>query len=104
MYFTFPQILEAGAIPIFEAILNLDKPEEQALTARVLWTLTFDDDVATHVKSTKTLLDRLEMLSKSSDKAVKNNVKGLLYNIERISKKEKKGITHIDFMIYWQSS
>ncbi|XP_052084603.1 uncharacterized protein LOC127721834 [Mytilus californianus] len=88
------KILEAGALPLFEAILNLDKPEVQALTARVLWTMTFDDDVATHVKSSKTLLARLEMLSKSSDKAVKNNVTGLLYNIERISKKEKKDITN----------
>ncbi|CAG2257469.1 unnamed protein product [Mytilus edulis] len=87
------KILEAGALPLFEAILNLDKPEEQALTARVLWTMTFDDDVATELKSSSNLLDRLEMLSKSSDKAVKNNVKGLLYNIERISKKEKKDIT-----------
>lgn len=100
MYCTFWQILEAGALPIFEAILNLDKPEEQALTARVLWTMTFDDDVATHVKSSKTLLDRLQMLSKSSDKTVKNNVKGLLYNIERISKKGKKGITLIDCIFY----
>ncbi|VDH92168.1 Hypothetical predicted protein [Mytilus galloprovincialis] len=84
-------ILEAGALSTFETILNLDKPDEQALTARVLWTMTFDDDVATELKSSNNLLDRLEVLSKSPDKAVKNNVKGLLYNIERISKKEKKG-------------
>ncbi|XP_076081662.1 uncharacterized protein LOC143052499 [Mytilus galloprovincialis] len=87
------KILEAGALSTFETILNLDKPEEQALTARVLWTMTFDDDVATELKSSNNLLDRLEVLSKSQDKAVKNNVKGLLYNIERISKKEKKDIT-----------
>ncbi|XP_076081658.1 uncharacterized protein LOC143052497 isoform X1 [Mytilus galloprovincialis] len=77
------KILEAGALPIFQTILDLDKPEEQALTARVLWTMTFDDDVAKEVKSSKALLDKLEILSKSSDKAVRSNVKGLLYNIEQ---------------------
>ncbi|XP_063436299.1 uncharacterized protein LOC134717735 [Mytilus trossulus] len=77
------KILEAGALPLFEAILNLDKPEEQALTARVLWTMTFDDDVATAVKSTKTLLARLQMLSKSSDKAVQNNEKGIQIWIDK---------------------
>lgn len=86
------QILEAGALPIFQTILDLDKPEEQALTARVLWTMTFDDDVAKEVKSSKALLDKLEILSKSSDKAVRSNVKGLLYNIEQRCKKKVKGI------------
>ncbi|XP_063437363.1 uncharacterized protein LOC134718645 isoform X2 [Mytilus trossulus] len=84
------KILEAGALPIFQTILDLDKPEEQALTARILWTMTFDDDVAKEVKSSKALLDKLEILSKSSDKAVRSNIKGLLYNIEQRCKKEFK--------------
>ncbi|XP_052084596.1 uncharacterized protein LOC127721827 isoform X2 [Mytilus californianus] len=82
------KILEAGALPIFQTILDLDKPEEQALTARVLWTMTFDDDVAKEVKSSKALLDKLQILSKSSDKAVRSNVKGLLYNLDHRSKKK----------------
>ncbi|CAC5419666.1 unnamed protein product [Mytilus coruscus] len=84
------KILEAGALPIFQTIFNLDKPEEQTLTARVLWTMTFDDDVAKEVKASKALLDKLEILSKSSDKAVRSNVKGLLYNIDHRCKKKVK--------------
>ena len=86
MYF---QILDEGALPMFLEVLKLELLEEQALTSRILWTMSFDGYVAKEIKSNKILMEKLQSLSQSGDKAVNMNVRGLLYTLNNLDTKSK---------------
>ena len=83
------QILDEGALPIFLEVLKLELLEEQALTSRILWTMSFDGYVAKEIKSNKELMEKLQSLSQSGDKAVNMNVRGLLYTLNNLDTKSK---------------
>ena len=73
------QIVDAGALPIFLDMLKGDHVEEQAITARALWTLSFDKDVCQQIIEFPEMMERLEALRSSGDKEVAKNVNGALF-------------------------
>ena len=75
----FLQIVDAGALPIFLDMLKGDHVEEQAITARALWTLSFDKDVCQQIIEFPEMMERLETLRSSGDKEVAKNVNGALF-------------------------
>ena len=75
----FLQIVDAGALPIFLDMLKGDHVEEQAITARALWTLSFDKDVCQQIIEFPEMMERLETLRSSVDKEVAKNVNGALF-------------------------
>ena len=51
--------------------------------------MSFDDYVAKEIKSNKELMEKLQSLLQSDDKAVKMNVRGLLYALNNLDTKSK---------------
>ena len=76
-------------MPIFLEVLKLELLKEQALTSRILWIMSYDGYVAKEIKSNKELMEKLQSLSQSGDKAVNINVQALLYTLKNLHTKSK---------------
>lgn len=73
------QIIDAGALPVFLKILNDNHPEDQVITARAIWSLSFDDGVCQQIKEFPNMKQKLEDLKSSKDEEIAENVNGTLY-------------------------
>jgi len=51
--------------------------------------MSFDGYVAKEIKSNKELMEKLQSLKQSGDKAVNMNVRGLLYTLNNLDTKSK---------------
>ena len=98
------KILDEGALPIFLEVLKLEILEEQALTSRILWSMSFDGCVAKEIKLNEKLMEKVHSLSQSCDKAVNMNVRGLLYtlNNQHTKSKEEKHGKHVFISYSWK--
>ena len=73
------QIIEEGAIPLFMKMLLHDDPREHSVTARCIWTLSFDKGVRQKLIDYESLVPTLEKLADSSEKDVHKNASGALW-------------------------
>lgn len=74
-----PQIVDAGALPVFLTMLKGSHKEEQANAARAIWTLSFDKEVCQQIVEFPEMMETLEALKTSQDKEVVKNVNGALF-------------------------
>nr|XP_022304912.1 uncharacterized protein LOC111111976 isoform X2 [Crassostrea virginica] len=101
------KIVDAGALPIFLDMLKGDHVEEQAITARALWTLSFDKDVCQQIIEFPEMMERLEALRSSGDKEVTKNVNGALFvlkgenDVSKRPKSAKKNKGHVFISYSW---
>ncbi|KAJ8311371.1 hypothetical protein KUTeg_010726 [Tegillarca granosa] len=72
-------IIDAGALPVFLNMLKSDNEEDQAMTARAIWTLAFDKDVLQSITQYEEMMPTLEKLKDSPNKDVQKNVSGALF-------------------------
>lgn len=80
--FHFPQVVEAGALPVFLRMLQHDDPKEQSSTAHCIWTLSFDKTVRQKIIEHEGLVAALENLSKNENSEVRKNCLGALWMIK----------------------
>ncbi|XP_060073449.1 uncharacterized protein LOC132553238 [Ylistrum balloti] len=88
------KIIEAGALPIFMKMLKSDSDEEHVVTARAIWTLSFDKDVCQQIVDHPDMMTSLEKLRESGDSEVRKNVNGALFVLKGendVSKRPKSG-------------
>ncbi|XP_033724963.1 uncharacterized protein LOC117314961 isoform X1 [Pecten maximus] len=88
------KIVEAGALPIFMKMLKSESVEEHAVTARALWTLSFDKDVCQQIVEYPDMMTSIEKLRESSDSDVRKNVNGALFVLKGendVSKRPRSG-------------
>ena len=53
--------------------------EEQTVSTKAIWTLSFDKDVAQKIREFEDMMPTLEKLTASPDKNVEKNAKGALF-------------------------
>lgn len=66
-------------MPVFLKILKDKFVKEQAITAKVIWLLSFEKDVREKIKSFKGMMEILEDLKTSEDEKVGKYVNGALF-------------------------
>lgn len=92
----FIQIIDAGALPVFLNMLKSENEEDQAMTARAIWTLAFDKDVLQSITQYEEMMPTLEKLKDSPNKDVQKNVNGALFVLKGendVSNREYKFVT-----------
>ena len=72
-------------MPIFLEVLKLGNLEEQVITSRILWTMSFNDYVANEMKLNTELTEKLKSLLESRDQTVKRNVHRTLYTLKNLT-------------------
>ncbi|XP_041356433.1 uncharacterized protein LOC121373745 [Gigantopelta aegis] len=102
------RIIDEGAIPLFMKMLLHDDPREHSVTARCIWTLSFDKGVKQKFIDYQNLVPTLEKLADSSDKEVHKNASGALWilkgEIDPTSERPKSAVkakSHIFISYSW---
>ncbi|XP_062585822.1 uncharacterized protein LOC134247482, partial [Saccostrea cucullata] len=101
------KIIEAGALPVFLEMLKGEHTEEQAITARAIWNLSFDKEVCQQIVEYPEMIERLESLTNSQDKIVAKNVSGALFvlkgenDVSKRPKSAKKNKGHVFISYSW---
>ncbi|XP_048750552.1 uncharacterized protein LOC125662391 isoform X2 [Ostrea edulis] len=101
------KIIDAGALPVLLQMLKGEHSEEQAITSRAIWTLSFDKEVCQQIVEFPEMLERLESLKSSQDKEVLKNVNGALFvlkgenDVSKRPKSAKKNKGHVFISYSW---
>ena len=64
---------------VFVEMLNDNHQEDQVITARTIWSLSFDDGVCHQIKAVAEMKQKLEDLKSSKIEEIAKNVNGTLY-------------------------
>ena len=79
-----PQIVEAGALPIFNIMLQKGDAEQQESAARAIWGLAFDDNARKRILAEPELMQNLELLTASSPvEGVKKTACGAMWILKK---------------------
>ncbi|XP_032809682.1 uncharacterized protein LOC116942174 [Petromyzon marinus] len=75
------KIHDEGAVPIMVQLMRSGKSKEQRFAAKVVWQISFDEEIRTVLQKDEELLQQLEELSSSQDKDVAAVAEGALWVI-----------------------
>ncbi|CAM9500750.1 unnamed protein product [Lampetra planeri] len=75
------KIHDEGAVPIMVQLMRSGKSKEQRFAAKVVWQISFDEEIRTVLQKDEELLQQLEELSSSQDKDVATVAEGALWVI-----------------------
>ena len=86
--------MDADALPLLVEMLGAKSEEKQYTAARLLWTLSFDEDVKQRIIAEPGCVDALNELTASQNSGVKKQASGTLWKIQE--DQNKKSVEEVE--------